>query len=250
MATQQELYRYHSDNFRAVAGGFEHALKQLKLAIATKDDPAQEAQTRVAAFLLSAKIEARFYKLLFEPPVPEEFRDRINRRAGRAPSLMEKWERTIVEAFSLYYSVTGDFMDSSAPDRAKEQCGLHLEALSHFSSVIELRNKIAHGQWIHALNRAGRGINAGKTRQLEEENLLSLGLKDRAAQIVADAINDLVVSKRTHDRDLKRHQRSLQNVLRELETRSYEKFARNIRSRERVTQNHRRAAVHKPPLPP
>ena len=247
MATQDELYHHHSDNYRAVAAGFEQALELLQRAVAAGDDQAADAQTRVAAFLLSVKIEARFYKLLFEPPVPDEFRARIN-RGEDDPPLIEKWKRTVREAFSLYYSATADFMDSNAPAEAKEQCELHLEALSHLDSVIQLRNKIAHGQWQHALNRKGTEINAEKTRQLKEENLLSLCLKDRVAQIIADAINDLVVSKRAHDRDLERHQRSLRNVLQELETRSYETFARNIRSRERRAQNYRREAVGKPPL--
>lgn len=250
MATQDELYRYHSDNYRAVAAGFEQALESLQRAVAAEDDRAVEAQSRVAAFLLSAKIEARFHKLSFEPPVPDEFRARVNRREGRSPSLIEKWKRTVRGAFSLYYATSGDFMSSDAPAEAREQCGLHLEALPHLESVIELRNKIAHGQWQHALNREGTEINPEKTKQLQEDNLLSLHLKDRVAQIVADAVNDLVVSKRTHDRDLKKHQRSLNDVLRELETRSYEKFAENIRSRERKARDRRREAVGKPPLSP
>lgn len=247
MATQGDLYRYHSENFRAVAAGFDQSLAALKWSIGTQQARAISAQTRVAAFLLSAKIEARFYKLLHEPPVPEEFRVQINRNEPRPPSLIQKWERTIEEAFSLYYSVTGSFSKSSAPAAAKEQCTLHLSALPYLASVIELRNKIAHGQWTHALTRKGDALNPVMTHRLEEENLLTLMLKDRVAQIVSEAVNDLVVSKRTHDRDLEIHQKSLRNALRELDTRSYDRFAKNVRAREQRARDHRRKAAEKSP---
>jgi len=247
MATQEELYSYHSENFRAVSEGFQQTAKLLERAVGADDARATNALTRICAFLLSAKIEARFYKLLFEPPVPDEFRDRVNR--GVNPSLIEKWHRTIEEAFRQYHGVEEDFMGSAAPASAKAQFGMHNRSLAQLEPIIELRNKIAHGQWEYALNNRGTEVNPEKTRQLAEENLLSLRLKDRLAQVAIDAINDLVVSWRAHDRDLDKHKRVMEDLVRELETRSYEKYARNVRVREWRSQNQRRRAVGKPPLP-
>lgn len=85
-SSQEELYAYHAENFRAVSAGFEETSTVLKAALG---DPSRseraEALTRIATFLLSAKIEARFYKLFYEPPVPDEFRNLVN--APPPPSL-------------------------------------------------------------------------------------------------------------------------------------------------------------------
>jgi hypothetical protein len=241
MDTQQTLYGYHSDNLREVTRGFNEVVA-LGLDGLSKDEAsAVSALTRICVFLLSAKVEARFYKLLYEPPVPDEFRALVNASPPQRPSLETKWIRTIKHAFALYYDVTGDFLASTAPSAAIAQYQAHLTGLATLVPIFELRNKVAHGQWRHALNGAGTALNPASTSSLDSENLLTLTLKDRLAGAIVDGINDLVVSRRTHDRDLSKHQRRLQNAQRELESRSFDKFAAARRKREERSRILRRS---------
>jgi hypothetical protein len=234
-SSQQHLYGYHAANFRAVAAGFDEICALLKSTLGdeSRADRA-EALTRIATFLLSAKIEARFYKLLHEPPVPEEFRALINAPPPRDPSLIEKWRRTVEIAFREYHDVTGDFQRSGAPAAAKRQHASHMAGIDHLESIIQMRNKVAHGQWRFALNNPGTALNQRSTDALAAENLMSLQLKDRLAASIANAVNDLVVSRKAHDRDLAAHQTETDHAIRELRTRSYETYLSNLRKRAAV----------------
>ncbi|MBJ7329891.1 MAG: hypothetical protein JHC95_08345 [Solirubrobacteraceae bacterium] len=240
-AAQQDLYRWHSENFRAVSTGFERTCSILTLALGDRDEVAVDALTRVATFLLSAKVESRFYKLLYEPPVPDEFRALVNAKAGRAPSLIDKWKRTVEIAFCEYNHVNRPFQDSVAPLDSKRQHDVHLSGIKHLESIIGLRNKVAHGQWRVALNTSGTDLNAGITARLSAENLMSLQLKDRLAASVANAVNDLVVSSKTHHRDLGVHRSATEDAIRELETRSWEKYVANVVNRADIRRERAKA---------
>jgi len=76
---------------------------------------------------------------------------------------------------------------------------------------------------------------------LAAENLLTITLKDRLSGAIVDGINDLVVSRKAHDRDLSTHQQRLQSAQRELDTRSFEKYAAAARRREERSRALRRS---------
>jgi len=241
MNTQETLYGYHSDNLREVTRGFGEVVELAQDALAKGQAASAQALTRICVFLLSAKVEARFYKLLYEPPVPAEFRALVNAPPPATPSLELKWERTVKHAFALYYDVPGDFLASSASTAAKAQYQAHLDGLARVAPIFGLRNKVAHGQWRHALNNASTALNQRTTDALAAENLLTLTLKDRLSAAIVDGINDLVVSRKTHDRDLSKHQQRLQNAQRELDTRSFEKYTAAARRREERSRDLRRS---------
>jgi hypothetical protein len=242
MDTQDALYRYHSENLRDVTQGFDDVVELAQEALAKGDASSVQALTRICVFLLSAKVEARFYKLLYEPPVPDEFRALVNASPPGKPSLELKWERTIKHAFALYYDVSGGFVTSTAPAAAKAQYKAHLNGLARLEPTFGLRNKVAHGQWRHALNNAGTARNQRTSDALAAENLLTITLKDRLSAAIVDGVNDLVVSRKAHDRDLSKHQQLLQNAQRELDTRSFERYAAAARKREERSRALRRSA--------
>lgn len=242
MDTQDELYRYHSENLREVTQGFDEVVELAQDALAKGNASSVQALSRVCLFLLSAKVEARFYKLLYEPPVPDEFRALVNASPPAKPSLEQKARRTIKHAFTLYYDTSGDFASSAAPAAAKTQYEAHLDGLARLVPVFGLRNKVAHGQWRHALTNAGTARNHRTTDLIHAENLLTITLKDKLSAAIVDGINDLVVSRKAHDRDLSAHQRRLQNAQRELDTRSFEKYAAAARKREQRSRALRRSA--------
>jgi hypothetical protein len=241
-AGQSDLYRWHSENFRSVATGFERICALLEAALGEKhEQAAAESLTRVATFLLSAKIESRFYKVLHEPPVPDEFRLLVNAPPPHNPSLMEKWRRTVEIAFCEYHQTTGPFQASTAPPLAKQQHDSHMAGLARLEPIIGLRNKVAHGQWRVALNGRGTDRNRDSTEKLSAENLMSLRLKDRLAASVGNAVNDLIVSRKTHDRDLTRHAAETQNAIRELETRSWDRYLAALTKRAAIKRSHAQA---------
>jgi hypothetical protein len=240
MDSQAALYRYHAANLSEVERGLQEVTSIAMVALAKDDAVSVRALTRICTFLLSAKIEARFYKSLYEPPVPREFRDLVNAPPPRTPSLEEKLKRAVNLAFQLYYAVPAPFEASNAPAAARAQHQLHTEGITRLVPIITLRNKVAHGQWRFALTNDGTSLNQATTTALHDENLLTLRLKANLVDAIAGGINDLLVSQRAHDRDLSKHQDRVRSLQRELDTRSFSRFAAAARKREERSHQHRR----------
>ena len=90
--------------------------------------------------------------------------------------------------------------------------------------IIELRNKLAHGQWVYPLNSDGDDVSADLYNTLRQENLLSLQFKRKIIHHITDIIHDLVVSKATFERDFDDHFDRLLGTKRNLKTRTYNKY--------------------------
>ncbi|HIB9634549.1 TPA: hypothetical protein ACWZTX_003558, partial [Escherichia coli] len=71
--------------------------------------------------------------------------------------------------------------------------------------LIEIRNKLAHGQWIYPFNNEGNTVDPDKYKLINKENLQSLQFKYSLAQHLVDAVHDLVVSPTTFERDFESH---------------------------------------------
>jgi uncharacterized protein with von Willebrand factor type A (vWA) domain len=97
--------------------------------------------------------------------------------------------------------------------------------------IVQLRNKLAHGQWVYPLNDAGKDIAQAQMDALRVENLLSLQFKKSLISALSDAIHDLVVSRPTFERDFDRHFRVIVETRRNLQTREYSSYAKVLRDK-------------------
>ncbi len=77
---------------------------------------------------------------------------------------------------------------------------------------MQLRNKLAHGEWLYALDSAGSAVSSDLTKGLRTLNLLSLKHQERLVDRLADAITDLVVSRPTFERDFDGHFRAIEDA--------------------------------------
>jgi hypothetical protein len=98
-------------------------------------------------------------------------------------------------------------------------------------SVITLRNKLAHGQWIYPLNEALDDIAQEQMDALRTENILSLTQKAALVNYICDSIHDLVVSRPTFDRDFDDHFRCVEQIRVNISRKSYEVWAAQIQRR-------------------
>lgn len=94
--------------------------------------------------------------------------------------------------------------------------------------VIEIRNKLAHGQWIYPFNSAGTDVEHEKFLLINRENLLSLHCKFDVVGHLADAVHDLVVSPPAFERDFERHFKQLSHARTRLTTLSYDKYREGL----------------------
>ncbi|PTR09458.1 hypothetical protein C8R32_10375 [Nitrosospira sp. Nsp5] len=223
-----KLYSQHVANLRELEAALSNVARLARAAIAS-NDPQRSLRTllRLYAFLIGAWAECRLRKLLHEEYGFAEIE--------RSPILdkqtqLEQWEAMVDAAFRKHHGLPKAALNertlgiAHAARRTALLSALHNE----LRIVIEIRNKLAHGQWIYPFNSNGTEVEPDKHKLINKENLLSLEFKLALLGHLADAVHDLVVSPRTFERDFESHFKKLSQVRTNLARRNYDKYAQSL----------------------
>jgi hypothetical protein len=223
----EKLYRYHSENLRAVDQGLEDVLSSGRAVIARGREAAVPTYVRLFAFLMGAWSECRLLKLLYEPNAfTIEERAVILRCTALA-----RWHKLVEVAFRKHYRIPSARLRPPAlPVSAHARLSFMLDLFDRdLQSVIVLRNKLAHGQWVYPLTDSLDGIAQAQMDALRVENLLSLKQKRSLLDAVCATVHDLAVSKTTFERDSDRHFRLVEQTRINIERKAYEKWVQQLR---------------------
>lgn len=230
MKPPEELYEFHVANLRSIEVGISRITRLFRHAISIDDEYTVFVFIRLYALLLGTWAESRLRKLLYEKDgFSEGNRDHI----FSLQTQLEMWEECVEKAFRIHYNV---------PNAPLSQETMDHSAFAKFSSIqemiqddlrpiIELRNKLAHGQWHYTLNSEGDDISQDQMDAIRIENLLSLQFKKSLLVYLCEVIHDLVVSKPTFERDFDKHYRLIIETRRNLRMRVYEKYTQAMRDK-------------------
>lgn len=232
-----KIYKYHVANLRELELAISHTSRLARSTIASKDPQnSLRSLLRLYSFLVGAWAETRLKKLLYEEGgFLNKEREQIETKASQ----LEKWQTTVDLAFRKHHKV------KKAPLNAQNLGVAHAakrgalqEVLSNeLKIIIEIRNKLAHGQWIYPFNNEGTAVEEGKYQLINKENLQSLQLKFSLIGHLAEATHDLVVSPETFERDFEDHFRKLIQVRLNLKKKDYRKYEHFLKSsREKARQ--------------
>lgn len=219
-----KLYKRHVANLRELQLAIGHTSRLARSAIASKD-PQRSLRSllRLYSFLVGAWAEARLRKLLHEEyGLSDQEREKIEAQCSQ----LEQWQTAVDLAFRKHYKIPKATLDekSLGVTRAARHAALQDVLSNELRILIEIRNKLAHGQWIYPFNREGTVVEQEKYRLINQENLQSLQSKFALVRHLADAIHDLVVSPETFERDFENHFRKLLQVRTNLTTKDYRKY--------------------------
>jgi len=230
MKPPRKLYQFHVANLREIDRAIERVARSLRAAVSQGDEIAVSSFMRLYALLLGAWAECRLRKLVYEP---KGFDDPERGTICAENTQLKQWQKAVEVAFRRQYKVpkapiTAGVLPHSAHSR--------YEALSDtlakdLGSIIELRNKLAHGQWVYPLNNDGDDVAQEQMDALRVENLLSLQFKKRLLESLSAAIHDLVVSRPTFERDFDNHFRLIVETRRNLQNRDYNTWAEGMRQK-------------------
>jgi hypothetical protein len=230
MKSPDKLYRFHVTNLNTVNTAIRRVGLTLREAISKEEKETIHAFVRLYAFLLGAWIECRLKKLLFEQNGFDE-----NERALVLANntQLDQWKYTIDLGFRKHYSIpraklSTNNLSHSAFARYQTLLTLLNEELR---PLVEVRNKLAHGQWAYPLNNQGDDIAQEQMNTLRTENILSLQFKKTLVSHLAAAIHDLVVSRPTFERDFDKHFRNIEETRRNLKKRNYATYAQQMRDK-------------------
>lgn len=174
------------------------AWKQVKRSInrdLIKDNhPAVRIHTKLLALVYCAWLEASFSKLL-HTPYGFDLLEIEQIKAASRNSIVKAWEECIAVAVLRVSSGKSNYV----PNIRQKLNRLIKEYVEEPSL---LRNKVAHGQWIEALNRGNTAVNDDLTGTISTLDVVKLDVLHDASKGLYEIVEALIESpERTFHRD-------------------------------------------------
>ncbi len=228
--SREKLYRFQVANLRALDHAIDHARASLRDSIRRDDKPKVSSYERLCAFLLAAWAEVRLEKLLLEEPA---FVQSDLEVIPKSDPILDRWTRVVEMSFRKHYQIPkAELSEKSLSHSAYSRLTTLISLLENeIRPVVQLRNKLAHGQWIYPLNAEGTDVAQAEMNALAQENILSLGFKKTILLETAALVHDLVVSRDTFNRDFDKHFANIVGAKENLKNRDYGQYAANLRDK-------------------
>lgn len=180
-----DLYVLQSTNVRQLKKVQTVLIKDISDSLKKSDDFKVEMKTKLLALLYCTISEAQFIQILH---TPNGFTYTEIKNIKRQPSITKSWKLMI----DLAMNKVGDW--SNNPDLMGRRNKIHEIITKYIEEPQGIRNKIAHGQWMHALNSQNTRENEEITQKINKLNVVQLTIWAEVHQLLADIIRDLVQS--------------------------------------------------------
>lgn len=228
-ASRENLYKAHVKNLRAVEVSFERIMRELNDCLARGDDKTADALTKTTMLLLGAWAENRLRKLAFEP---NGFSEHEREMVGAATSQIDSWKKAIEIGFRKRYHVPRADLNTSLPVTARSHYQTLIVILDdNLKPIIEIRNKLAHGQWSRTLNNANDDFSQEMMSRISTENALTVKFKKRLLNYLAQLIHDLVAGNAAFERDFDLHFTNLEHAKRDIDNRPYSSWLMSMQKK-------------------
>jgi hypothetical protein len=207
-----DIYSAYVDNLRIIQYSIDDSFRNIKTKIANKkNDDEINSNTKLLVLLLGIWSEARLEKLINERSI---FNKREIQLIESEKTKINQWKLIIELSFRKHYNIY--FGDELTKDNLNHMYTKYNNLMNYvdnyLQSIIEVRNKLAHGQWICQPNKNKTNQNTNiNIQQLQNENYLSLEKKYQILNYLTQIIHDLVVSPTTFTRDFKKNYNEIKN---------------------------------------
>jgi hypothetical protein len=228
MKTPEKLYKYHTANLARIEDALDRVELHLRRAVALQDRKSQKALIPVYSLLIGASAETQLMKILHEPKAFSE-EQKINVIGTKAH--IDRWHKLLEFAVRNHHKLNDRTLISNETINATDfLIFTELNGLldGELKIIIELRNKLAHGQWEYPFVEDFSDVASDKKRLLDHENLLTLKFKRSILRNLLFIVRDMAVSRRTLHRDFDVQYRRLKHAKRNLRNRSYDKYKSSL----------------------
>ncbi|WP_218127128.1 hypothetical protein [Catalinimonas alkaloidigena] len=180
-----DLYVLQSKNVRRLKQVQKSLIKDINFYMQKNDSFQVEIKTKLLALLYCTISEAQFIQILH---TPSGFSYTEITQIKNQRSITESWKLMI----DLAMGKVGNWQDND--DLSSRRNKLHEIIKTYIEEPHGIRNKIAHGQWIHALNSNNTKENEEITQKISNLNVIDLTIWSEVHQYLALIIRDLVQS--------------------------------------------------------
>lgn len=188
--------------------------------------------TRLYSFLMCSWFEARLYKVLYEGSGEGFAEDEIQIILGyNNKPLHQKWTDAynfaICKKYGFVFQLNKNYKNDFSIADDSRSYKIVLDLLNDIEKAIQVRNKLAHGQWHTPLTRNRKHIATDIENYLNTyDNIQKLNYQHKNYKVIAEIIHDIVVSKSTYKRDFEEKIRKLKTNQQDIEKRDFRKYCR------------------------
>lgn len=182
----QTIYDAQVLNVRMLQSTWAQIKRSINQAYKRGDEPFANIQTKVLALVFCAYSEALFSKLLHTPNALSITQIEQIKKSGKN-NISRAWIKCIQIATSRIDGGKGNHV----PNIRKRLGEFVLKYISHPSHV---RNKVAHGQWVVALNSDGTAVNNDLTNQLHDLDIVKLERMHHAFMSFVSIMDNIIAS--------------------------------------------------------
>ncbi|TBV26518.1 hypothetical protein DMZ43_05470 [Meridianimaribacter sp. CL38] len=217
------MYSKHCENLREIEGAIKLVESDLRRYISMEQESKVYKYTKILSYLVTCWSEVRILKLTYEDNAFSQSEIGIIINSG---TLADKWKNALKIAVCKAYNLnpTVDFVSLLPFTPKSRYLEIHHLIESDLLPSIEIRNRIAHGQWKYAFTNDLRNTNTQLTGHLRQENIVKLQLKRKLLTGLSFLIHDLIISEATFDRDFDKNYRLIEENKRNLHKRDYASY--------------------------
>lgn len=235
------MYKKWCENVSTLEDAIEQIQRDLRLSISQENNTNIYTYTKLLSYLIVCWSEARVMKLIYEPEFTysnrvgtftkrKSYIDTEIQEIYSSSTLKDKWIKALQIAISKHHNVPRDTnFPNNLPFTSRVRY-LEIEDLisNKLLTSIELRNRIAHGQWKHAFTNDLRNVSQPHTTALRTENIVTLQLDYKIFKILAQLVHDIASSPATFDRDFDKNYKILEQNKLNLHNRDYNTYKNKL----------------------
>jgi hypothetical protein len=229
VASDETLYQAHVKNLRAVDTALERILLELNSALARGDEKTSDALTKTSMLLLGGWAENRLRKLMYEP---QGFLPAERKRIAEESSQFDAWKSALEIGFRKRHGIPKADLKTVLPITARAHYLALLGTLeSDLRPIIEVRNKLAHGQWSRTLTNGNDDFSPEMMARIAAENAHTIKCKKRILTYLAQLIHDLVAGRDAFVRDFDNHFKNLEQAKYDIKRRSFGDWKKSMQAK-------------------
>lgn len=217
----KEIYKrrlHYKRNYNEIEKSFDILLNYLLHSIKINNQDEIKTNTRLLLFLLGAYAETFLLSFINDTGLGQKpyFSNKEIEDILALGTQEQKWEQTI--KFSMEIKLLKKYHALSRTDSIIFD-DLVKTFNSHISPTIRLRNKMAHGQFVHIIDG-----ESGLEQSLNKENYLSLKHKKKILKQLINCLTSVISSENTIADDYNSFYKKIESILIELENDNFEEW--------------------------
>lgn len=202
--------------------------RAINSAIRSNNQAAIDAFTKIYALLFCAWAEANFSKVLHTPH-GFSFDEIAQVQAAKANGIGQAWKSCVQLGLRHLDAKRGSFLPNT-------QQRLERAVDKHVFDPSVFRNKLAHGQWIHALNRDNDALQPELTAKLADLHVVAVGGWILTHEKLANLVETLIESpKKVFMRDWHKFIVELDEAIEQAESYTYAEHVKRLLDKDNRT---------------